>query len=481
LIITFLILVYRKFYITREIFLKRFLILVLWFVLSISILLSSNNFFSLFIGWDGLGVSSYFLVIFYQNWKSLNAGLITILSNRVGDCIFIFVLVFLLIERDKIINLRFSRKFLFILFLIICLTKRAQFPFSAWLPAAIAAPTPVSSLVHSSTLVTAGFFLLFRFCLISSIIVINFFLLSRCLLTLFYAGVNGLLEIDFKKIIALSTLRQLSLIFISISIEIKLIAFFHLFTHAFFKSLLFIRVGVVIHIFFNNQDLRNYNFLFINILKIRIFFSILSLIGLIFSSGFYSKDFILEKIFIKSSSLLVLWVFFILIFLTIFYSLRLIKTIFFTNIFQKILFLTNRKQINIRIVFLSFLSLILANIITWNFFNIIFIFSIIKIKTFLFLLLFNRRILFYYYWYKIFNLSQIFRRIIFIIKLRSYFNKIFLLIKTIINSILEKRFIEIYERNITYKVFNLFKFSFFKIKIVYFLVILIIFYFIFLF
>jgi len=300
-------------------------------------------------------------------------------------------------------------------------------------------------------------------------------------LTLFYAGVNGLLEIDFKKIIALSTLRQLSLIFISISIEIKLIAFFHLFTHAFFKSLLFIRVGVVIHIFFNNQDLRNYNFLFINILKIRIFFSILSLIGLIFSSGFYSKDFILEKIFIKSSSLLVLWVFFILIFLTIFYSLRLIKTIFFTNIFQKILFLTNRKQINIRIVFLSFLSLILANIITWNFFNIIFIFSIIKIKTFLFLLLFNRRILFYYYWYKIFNLSQIFRRIIFITKLRSYFNKIFLLIKTIINSILEKRFIEIYERNITYKVFNLFKFSFFKIKIVYFLVILIIFYFIFLF
>jgi NADH:ubiquinone oxidoreductase subunit 5 (subunit L)/multisubunit Na+/H+ antiporter MnhA subunit len=117
---------------------------------------------------------------------------------------------------------------------------------------------------------------------------------------------NGLLELDFKKIIALSTLRQISLIFIRLRIEIKIMSYFHLFSHAFFKRLLFIGVGIVIHYFFNNQDLRKYNLIIINILKLRIIFSLISLIGLIFSSGFYRKDYILEKIFLKSSSIFII-------------------------------------------------------------------------------------------------------------------------------------------------------------------------------
>jgi NADH-ubiquinone oxidoreductase chain 5 len=247
------------------------------------------------------------------------------------------------------------------IFLFLCLTKRAQFPFSTWLPLAIAAPTPVSSLVHSRTLVTAGFYLLFRYSNFNSLYHLNSFVLVFCLLTLFYSGVNGLLEIDFKKIIALSTLRQLSLIFISIRIDIKIISFFHLFTHSFFKSLLFVRVGIIIHQFFSNQDLRNYNTLFMNILKIRIIFSLLSLIGILFTSGFFRKDFILEKIFLINSSIIIVWLFFIIIFLTIFYSLRLLHTIFFLNFQQVLIYQRFRFYIIFGIFFLSFLSLVIGN------------------------------------------------------------------------------------------------------------------------
>jgi NADH-ubiquinone oxidoreductase chain 5 len=243
------------------------------------------------------------------------------------------------------------------------LTKRAQFPFSAWLPAAIAAPTPVSSLVHSRTLVTAGFYIIFRFSNFNSIFYISIILILFSYITILYSGINGLLELDFKKIIALSTLRQISLIFIRLRIEIKIISFFHLFTHAFFKSLLFIRVGCIIHLFFNNQDLRNYNIIFLNLLKLSLLFSIFSLIGIFFSSGFFRKDFILEKILLKKGSIFFIWVFFFIIFLTMFYSIRLLLTSFFLKINQKMLYFTIRISIIKRIFFLRFTSIIIGSIL----------------------------------------------------------------------------------------------------------------------
>jgi NADH-ubiquinone oxidoreductase chain 5 len=132
----------------------------------------------------------------------------------------------------------------FTLIVFAAITKRAQVPFSAWLPAAIAAPTPVSSLVHSSTLVTAGVYLLIRFNFFLSF---NYFLLVTSVITITLRGIGAFFEIDLKKVIALSTLRQLGVMIIIISLGIKELGFFHLLTHALFKSLLFLCAGFYIH------------------------------------------------------------------------------------------------------------------------------------------------------------------------------------------------------------------------------------------
>lgn len=423
----------------------------------------------MFIGWDGLGVSSYFLVIFYQNWKSLNAGLVTILSNRVGDCFFIIIFISLIIYKsDKIINL-FSISSIFIfIYIIFCLTKRAQFPFSTWLPAAIAAPTPVSSLVHSRTLVTAGFYLLFRFFEVNQSYNLIFLTLIFSFCTILYAGINGLTERDFKKIIALSTLRQISLIFISLRLELKLISFFHLFTHAYFKRLLFISVGAIIHIFFNNQDLRNYNLIFSNSIKIGIFLSIFSLTGLFFSSGFFRKDFILEKIFLKNGSIIIIWLFFLRIFLTIFYSLRLLNITFLKNPNIKIYFFTKRKFLILSIFFIRLVSLIVAFFINWNFIYFYNIISYIKTKIFILSIFFNAVLLFFVF-NKNFSFVYIINNILLLRKITFFLNRKILTFKKLISFCLEKRIIEIYERNISYKI-RYFNFSYLYYKISYFII-----------
>lgn len=143
--------------------------------------------------------------------------------------------------------------FVLIIVIIAAITKRAQMPFSAWLPAAIAAPTPVSSLVHSSTLVTAGVYLLIRF---NYIIGVNEVLFYVGVFTIFMSGLGANFEIDLKKIIALSTLRQLGLIIMTLSIGFYELSFFHLITHAMFKSLLFLCAGVFIHSIGDTQDIR---------------------------------------------------------------------------------------------------------------------------------------------------------------------------------------------------------------------------------
>ena len=195
------------------------------------------------------------------------------------------------------------------------------------MPAAIAAPTPVSALVHSSTLVTAGVYLLIRF---YNYLILNFELLIILLilrsLTIFMSGLGANYEIDFKKIIALSTLSQLGLIISSLCIGIIKLAFFHLLMHALFKALLFLCAGIFIHGIINFQDVRVYGGVYNQIYISLIFFNIsnLTLCGMPFLSGFYSKDIILEFIFISNLNLIIFF-FFFSTGLTVIYSFRLIN------------------------------------------------------------------------------------------------------------------------------------------------------------
>jgi len=305
--------------------------LVLLFIIRIFLLILRPNLISILLGWDGLGVTSYLLVIFYQRPKSYNAGIITAITNRLGDVGILLTIRLLLLKGSwSFFSYWWEIDFLFQLIIAILITaritKRAQIPFSAWLPAAIAAPTPVSALVHSSTLVTAGVYLIVRF----NFILMRFpFLKYLSLiggLTIIIAGLGAIFEIDIKKIIALSTLRQLGVMIIVIGAGFSLLGFFHLVSHAFFKAILFICAGNLIHNYKDYQDIR-----LISSRRTCLPFTIsifivanFRLCGLPFIAGFYSKDLILEIILIGSLNNLILLIIVIGTILTVIYSFRFI-------------------------------------------------------------------------------------------------------------------------------------------------------------
>ncbi|XP_076182748.1 NADH-ubiquinone oxidoreductase chain 5-like [Ptiloglossa arizonensis] len=189
------------------------------------------------------------------------------------------------------------------------------------------APTPISSLVHSSTLVTAGVYLLIRYRKIIIINNINFYLTLISRLTILIAGLIANFEYDLKKIIAFSTLRQLGFILIILRLGYRELAFFHLVVHALFKSNIFICAGDFIHRIIGNQDIRKYGGLvkIFPLKRIIIIICLLNLAGFPFRSGFYSKDIFLEYFFAEKYNLIIIMIVYISTFLTICYRIRLIK------------------------------------------------------------------------------------------------------------------------------------------------------------
>lgn len=371
-IISSIVILYRVEYIFNDRFIKRFMILIIIFVISIILIIIRPNIFRILLGWDGLGLSSYCLVIYYQNKKRYNSGIVTIIINRVGD-ICILIIIRLIIIKGSLNFLFFNKINFLVIFLgfIASITKRAQVPFSSWLPLAIAAPTPISSLVHSSTLVTAGVYLLIRFSYLIDKSFIYFIIYLSCL-TIFIFGARARFEYDLKKIIALSTLRQLGLIIFTISLSLPLLSFFHLITHAIFKSLLFLCSGVIIHNYFNYQDVRYISFIRLNIPLIRIIFNIssIALCGVPFLSGFYSKDFIIEIFNIKINNKGIFIIIYISIGFTILYSVRLIYFITIKSskvIYFNFFYLIN--YINYSILLLLIISIFYGRVLNWLIFN----------------------------------------------------------------------------------------------------------------
>ncbi|RLU14639.1 nad5 (mitochondrion) [Ooceraea biroi] len=370
--ITSMVVLYSAEYMSKDKSLDRFMYLIMLFVSSMVLMILSPSLISILFGWDMLGLVSYCLVIYYQNYSSFNSGMVTVLSNRIGDVGLLIALGVVIMYGSWNMYLLNNYDFLMLMLMLAGITKSAQIPFSSWLPLAMAAPTPVSSLVHSSTLVTAGVYLIMRFseCIVKSFSV-SLSLLILSIFTMFMSGLMANFEFDLKKIIALSTLSQLGLMMIIMSLGYSLLGFYHLLTHAVFKSLLFLCAGLIIHSTGDNQDIRYYGNLssMMPYVSMSFIISVLALMGFPFLAGFYSKDLIIEMIYYLEISMVYLMLIVMSLSLTVWYSLRLCYYLFFSNMkFESAFLIAEGFLMNMSMILLSLMSVIFGSILNWLFF-----------------------------------------------------------------------------------------------------------------
>nr|YP_009755017.1 NADH dehydrogenase subunit 5 [Lepidozona coreanica]QIP53383.1 NADH dehydrogenase subunit 5 [Lepidozona coreanica] len=340
-------------YMSQDLFVARFIWIVMLFVLSMNFLIFIPNLVSLLLGWDGLGLVSFCLVIYYQNYKSLGAGLMTAFMNRLGDVGILLSIGWSFSQGHWLSSFMWDYPFYslsIMMMLLASTTKSAQIPFSSWLPAAMAAPTPVSALVHSSTLVTAGVFLLIRFFyFLESFYLFKPLILIISVMTMLMAGLAANFEMDLKKIIALSTLSQLGVMMCSVGLGFPLLSLIHLFTHALFKALLFLCAGGIIHCHNGNQDLRKMGQLWLQLPVSSSCFNVanLALCGIPYFAGFYSKDLIFEMMIMNQMNLLTGLMIFFATCLTASYSIRLSLMIFWMEMKQSSFISANDEDIYI--------------------------------------------------------------------------------------------------------------------------------------
>ena len=304
----------------------RFMAYLSLFTFSMLMLVTSDNFLQLFFGWEGVGLCSYFLIGFWFKKDSANAAAIkAFIVNRVGDFgfalgIFLVFYVFGTVNYDEVfsqipqsVNKEISFlgmdlkvvDLICILLFIGAMGKSAQFLLHTWLPDAMEGPTPVSALIHAATMVTAGVFLVVRCSPIFeySQLALNIICIVG-MTTAFFAATVALVQNDIKKIIAYSTCSQLGYMFFAAGVGAYNVAMFHLFTHAFFKALLFLGSGSVIHSFKDNQDIRNMGGVWNKMpyTWILMIIGTLALTGFPFLSGYYSKDAIIEFAYLKGNT-----------------------------------------------------------------------------------------------------------------------------------------------------------------------------------
>nr|ALD62337.1 NADH dehydrogenase subunit 5 [Angiostrongylus cantonensis] len=353
LLITLSVVLFSSYYLNSELNFVYYMVMLMLFVGSMFMLNFSNSVFTMMVSWDLLGISSFFLVLFYSNWDSNSGAMNTALTNRLGDY---FVFCFFsssLFSSYYFFSFSFFVGSSLLLLVFASFTKSAQYPFSSWLPKAMSAPTPVSSLVHSSTLVTAGLILLMNFDLMINNFIIMFFLLVVGLFTMFFSSIVALIEEDMKKVVALSTLSQMGFMMFTLGMGLHFISLLHLLSHALFKSCLFMQMGYLIHSNFSQQDGRFYgnNGSLLMFVQLQMMVTLFCLCGLFFTSGMVSKDLILELFFFNSYYMLLGLFFVFSVFLTFGYSYRLWKSFFFS--FSKVVMNFNSSLV------MNYLSLVL--------------------------------------------------------------------------------------------------------------------------
>lgn len=397
-LISFLVHLYSSEYMQEDPHLPRFMSYLSLFTFFMIILVTANNFIQMFVGWEGVGLSSYLLINFWFNRIQANkAAIKAMLFNRVADFLMILSLgaIFILFDTfDYVIILNIAPlvknyfftfgtflniplinaiDFICIFLFLGAMGKSAQLGFHNWLPDAMEGPTPVSALIHAATMVTAGVFLLIRCSglFVLSTNALTFIAIIGALTALFGSSV-GLFCHDLKRVIAFSTCSQLGYMMLACGLEQFNAAFFHLIIHAFFKALLFLAAGSIIHAVFDEQDARKLGglFKFLPITYICFLIGSLNLMGIPFLSGFYTKDMILE-LAASTNTILGLFCYIlgcISVFFTAAYSTRLLILVFLSKINLKYSSILNTKENNVAImlplIFLSIISIFSGNFLS---------------------------------------------------------------------------------------------------------------------
>jgi NADH:ubiquinone oxidoreductase subunit 5 (chain L)/Multisubunit Na+/H+ antiporter, MnhA subunit len=342
LLVTWSIIEFSLYYMRSDPKIQNFINRLILFLFFMMVLTSSNNLFALFIGWEGVGILSFILIgWWFTRADTQRASIQAIIYNRIGDVGFIFFIIIKVLftktwELSKIIFMRpylNTAQWAIAGVIVAAVGKSAQFGLHPWLPSAMEGPTPVSALLHRSTMVVAGVFLLYRCSpLLTSFPWIKIIIGLIGSLTALFASSVALYQFDLKKVIAYSTTSQLGLMVVAISLGFPRLAFFHICTHAFFKSLLFLCSGRVIHNLKKEQDFRKIKRLPLPFTTRCIIVGNIALCGFPFLAGFYSKDLILEACQYKKIKFLIITLSLLATLITTLYRLRIIFYLLNTKI-----------------------------------------------------------------------------------------------------------------------------------------------------